>query len=198
MAALELIAVVLALIYVLLAIAEQRYCWLAAGLSAALYLGIFWRAALLMEAVLQLFYVVMAGYGWWCWGTHGSADERPIRRWPWRQHVTAIAAIGVLSGICGSLLDRYTDAALPWLDSLTTIGALVTTWMVAQKLLENWLYWIVIDALSIYLYLARDLHLTAGLFALYIALAFVGWYTWRQHYRRQRPEQDAGTASSAP
>lgn len=182
----ELTAVVLALAYVVLAIRENRLCWLAALLSSGLYMVIFWRASLLMESALQVFYAVMAIYGWIHWRAGNAQPELVITRWSRRQHLLAAVAIVLLSALMGSVLHRYTDAAMPWLDSLTTIAALVATWMVAQKILDNWVYWIAIDALSVYLYLARDLQLTAALFVGYTVLAWAGWKTWRQHFEHQQ------------
>jgi nicotinamide mononucleotide transporter len=91
--------------------------------------------------------------------------------------IGAILALAITSGF---LLSRYTDAALPFLDSITTWAAVVATYMVAQKVLENWLYWIVIDAISIYLYIDRELYLTALLFAAYVVIAAYGWYSWKK------------------
>lgn len=182
---LELIAVLLALAYVVLAIRENRLCWLAALISSGLYTLIFWQAALLMESALQVFYGIMAIFGWLQWGSSNTSTTLTIRRWSTQQHLLAVGCIVLVSAASGTLLHYYTDAALPWLDSLTTVAALVATWMVTQKILENWLYWIVIDAVSIYLYLARDLQLTAALFLGYTILAWAGWQTWRQHHARQ-------------
>lgn len=181
---LELAAVSLALLYVVLAIYEHRSCWIAAALSAGLYLWIFSQALLYMEAALQGFYIIMAGYGWVAWGQDQSRDTLPIRRWQLNQHLRLFALIITVSGLFGYMLAHHTQAALPWLDSFTTVSALVATWLVARKILENWLYWILIDLVSIYLYLSRDLYMTAGLFAGYVILAVVGYIAWRRHYER--------------
>ena len=90
-----------------------------------------------------------------------------------------------LSLLSGSALSAYTDAVNPFLDSFTTWGAVITTWMVARKILENWVYWLVIDAVSIFLYLDRELYLTAALFAAYIVIALFGLQQWLKHYRQQ-------------
>jgi len=182
---LELVAVLLALAYVLLAITESRLCWPAALLSSGLYTVIFWQSELLMESALQVFYAVMAIYGWIHWGANDTQSTLLITRWSYRQHLIAVALIGIISTVAGALLNHYTSAALPFLDSLTTVAALLATWMVTQKILENWVYWIVIDAVSIYLYLSRDLQLTAALFLGYTVLAWAGWRTWRQHFEQQ-------------
>lgn len=180
---LEELAVGLALLYVILAIREHRSCWLVAAASAGLYLWIFTRALLYMEAALQVFYILMSAYGWLSWGRADSPEQLHIQRWPLAKHLLVVLIIGVLTGGCGWAMARFTDAALPWLDTFTTVAALITTWMVARKVLENWLYWIVIDAVSIYLYTSRGLDLTAWLFAGYIGLAVLGFQQWHRHWR---------------
>ena len=109
--------------------------------------------------------------------------ELAISRWDTRQHLVAVAAVLLVSAASGALLQQYTGAALPYLDSFTTWGSVLTTWMVARKILENWLYWLVIDSVSIYLYLDRALYLTAGLFALYLVIVLFGYRKWWLHYQ---------------
>ena len=82
-------------------------------------------------------------------------------------------------------MSAFTDAASPLVDAATTLSALLATWMVANKLLENWLYWIAIDIASVGLYLSRDLTLTAALFAAYVILAGWGYVTWRKQWTTQ-------------
>ena len=96
--------------------------------------------------------------------------------------MAAIAAVFALVFISGELLTRYSAAALPFADSFTTWGAVVATWMVARKVLENWIYWFVIDGLSIPLYLERGLYVTSGLFAVYIVIVVFGYRRWRREY----------------
>ncbi len=180
--ALEICATLLALAYVVLAIRERRICFVAGAISAALYLHIFWQVQLYMEALLQLFYIGLSVYGWVYWRSN-SSDGQVIVSWRWQQHAAAITAIFALTAVLGLLLRQYTDAALPFVDSFTTVAALLTSWMVARKVLENWLYWIVIDLVAAGMYIERELWLTAGLFALYTVLAFAGYSAWRQHQR---------------
>ena len=182
----EPLAMGLALGYLLLIILEQRNAWLLAAMSAGLYLKIFYDVGLFMEAGLQVFYIVMAVYGFWAWGRNSSGQHLRIQRWPLKLHLLILAAV-LTSGVgIGLLLARFTDAALPIPDSITTIGALTTTWMVARKVLENWLWWVGIDLVSIVLYLERGLELTALLFAGYVVLALLGWHNWRRLSRAQQ------------
>lgn len=176
----ETLAVIFALLYLVLVIRQNIWCWAAAFCSTAIYLFVFYGARLYMESALQVFYMLMAVYGWWQWRGGFSGSAEVVTRWNRRQHVMAIMTIIMLAVLSGVLLNRYTDAALPFLDSLTTFGGIVATFMVARKVFENWHYWFVIDSLSIYLYLSRGLTQTALLFALYLVLIVAGYIAWRK------------------
>ena len=179
----EGVAVLLGIAYLLLAMRESLWCWYAGFASTAIFLVIFWDVRLLMEAGLQVYYLAMSVYGWWHWRQGDSNSEPlPIRRWNWPTHAAAIGSVVLIALLSGALLGAHTDAALPYLDSFTTWGSILTTWMVARKILENWLYWLVIDSVSIYLYLDRALYLTALLFAVYLVIAIFGYLRWRQHF----------------
>jgi len=183
-------AVLLGVLYLLLAMRENLWCWAAAFFSTLIYLFLFWHVSLLMESALQLYYLAMAVYGWQQWrgGANAAGRPLPISTWPASRHVLAIAAVLLLSALSGFLLAQHSEARLPYLDSFTTWGAILTTWMVARKVLENWLYWIVIDSVSLYLYLDRALYFTAALFAAYLVIVVFGYFQWRSHYREQHAE----------
>lgn len=182
----ELAAVLLAITYLLLAVRENIACWYAAFVSTLIFLFIFVDVHLYMEAALQVYYLGMAVYGWFLWRKKDSSGaELRISTLTGARHLQVLGAIVLLSLLSAWLLDRYTNAVLPLLDSLTTWGAVITTFMVARKILENWVYWLVIDAVSIYLYLDRGLYFTAGLFCIYIVIIFFGFAAWLKRYRAQ-------------
>lgn len=185
MNAVEVCAVGLALAYVLLAITQRRLCWVAAIASASLYIVIFWRVQLYLEAALQVFYIVMAAYGWFAWKSDDPQARSNIQTWPLGRHALACSLLILISTLLGGAMSQWTDAASPFIDAATTVSALLATWMVAKKLLENWLYWIAIDIASIGLYLSRDLSLTAGLFGGYVMLATLGYFAWRRQWLQQ-------------
>jgi nicotinamide mononucleotide transporter len=186
----ELAAVVLAIAYLLLAVRERLLCWYCAFASTAIYAVIFWDVSLLMEAVLNLYYMGMAIYGWYQWKYGGrlTTDDNDqgiaITSLSRSQHLIIICSIAALSLVSGYLLSRYSQAVWPYVDSFTTWGSVITTYLVARKYLENWLYWIVIDSVSIPLYLDRGLGLTALLFFIYVIIASVGYMNWRAHHER--------------
>ena len=192
----EALAVLLGIAYLLLAMRESLWCWPAAFLSTLIYLFLFWHADLPMESGLQFYYLAMAVYGWWHWrgGAGAAAEPLPVRTWPWHYHVAAIVLVLAASLASGAALTHAGLGRLPYLDSFTTWGAILTTWMVAQKLLENWLYWLVVDGVSLYLYVDRGLHLTALLFVVYLVIVVFGYFQWRRHYREQHAASDAPRA----
>jgi nicotinamide mononucleotide transporter len=114
------------------------------------------------------------------WGQDDSEDTLAVTTRPASFHLLTLAAIGVCTLVSGALLTTYTDAARPFIDAGTTVSAILCTWMVTRKILENWLYWIVINAVSVWLFMDRGLSLTSGLFALYIVLSVIGYLSWRR------------------
>jgi nicotinamide mononucleotide transporter len=182
----EGIAVLLALAYLLLATRENILCWYCALASTAIYSVLFLDVSLLMESALNVYYMVMAVYGWYQWNSGGEQHQGvSIRRLALSQHVLLITATVALSAVSGFFLSEHSSAVWPYVDSLTTWFSVVTTYMVARKILENWLYWIVIDAVSIPLYIDRGLQLTALLFVAYIAIAVYGYVSWHRHFVQQ-------------
>lgn len=183
----EAVAVALALAYLLLAMRRSLWCWPAALVSTLIYTVLFWHVALLMDSLLNVYYMAMAGYGFWVWrGGPTPEDNQPIVRWPWQRHVSLILITSVLTLACGYILARYSHDPMPYLDSATTCFAVITTYMVARKELYNWVYWIVIDLVSVYLYIAKDLPLTAALSVLYVMLCVIGYIDWRRALLHQQ------------
>ena len=189
----ELTAVLLAVTYLLLAIRQNRLCWVAAFISTAIFTVLFWNVQLLMQSALNGYYMAMAVYGWWHW-QHGSGGggQLPITRWSLRRHALTLGVIAACAAISGYILANHSQAAWPYLDSLVTWGAVVTTFMVARKVLENWSYWMVINTLAIFLFIDRGMHLTAALHASYLVISVFGWISWHRDYWRQRSETGAG------
>jgi len=183
---LEVIAVVAAIAYLFLAIRQNIWCWLGAAISTAIYVYLFVVARLYMESLLNSFYFAMAIYGWYVWTRGRSGDqELPVSTWSPRVHAIAILTIVALSLVSGYALARFTDAVFPYIDSLTTWGAIWATFLVARKVLENWWYWLVIDVASIAIYWARDLQLTSLLFVVYVLMIPFGLRAWRRSWREQ-------------
>ncbi len=181
----EIVAVVFGLLYIVLAAKENSGCWPAAFIGTGTSIYLFWDGKIYMESLLNVYYLIMAVYGWWQW-QHGGDEKSTlaVSRFTRQQHAFAISLILTLTLISGYFLALKTDAALPYLDSFTTWAAVVTTWMVTRKVLENWLYWLVINSAAIVLFVDRGFLLYAILYALYIAIAVFGYLQWRDAYTR--------------
>lgn len=186
----EAIAAALGLAYLLLAVRRSLWCWLCAFASTLIYLVLFAQAKLYMQSALNVFYLAMAIYGFYEWWRGRTQDgEVRVRSWPLRLHLVAAGVVVIATAVNGALLTHYTDAVAPYLDSFVTWSSVVATWMVARRLIENWLYWIVIDALAAYLYFSQQLLVTALLFAIYVGIVVPGYFRWRKQLLKQ-----AGTA----
>jgi nicotinamide mononucleotide transporter len=172
---LEVLAVICSLLYTVLITEGIIWCWLFALLSAGLYLIICAQKRIYAEMVLQAFYLTMAIYGYQHWGAGLAEKLEPL---PLIFHAGIITSGLALVLVSGYLLKRYTPAAKPLVDSFTTVFSVFATLLQINLFPENWLYFIVIDAVSVYLYLSRKLYLTALLFLIYTALAINGYLAW--------------------
>lgn len=183
----ELIAVTASLLYVLLAAKENIWCWPAAIVSTLLYTIIFYDVYLWMDSLLQLYYLLMAFYGWYCWRVlKNKSNTLTISTWNVNRHLGAIGLLSLISVLLGWMMATYTPTHFPYLDSATTVFAIFATYLTTQKVLENWLYFIVIDFVSIYLYVEKGLHPTAALFVCYVFLAGFAYWQWLKHFREQQ------------
>lgn len=180
----EIVGVFCGLIYVILAARENIWCWFWGILNALVSIYLFFEIKLYAESVLYLFYFFAGIYGWYAWSFARRVSERhAIVEWSWMQHL-----IVVVAGVAGALavyflLRNYTDAQKPLIDAHTTVFSFIATYMVTRKVLSNWLYWIVIDGVSVGLYASRGLYLYAGLMLLYTILAGYGYREWQKSYR---------------
>ncbi|RUO63881.1 nicotinamide mononucleotide transporter [Pseudidiomarina planktonica] len=193
----ELIAVVLALAYLLLAARQNQLCWLMAFISCGIYSQLMFSAHLYLETFLQICYVVLAVYGWWQWqyGAGKAATEQGVvsqARFSARWHLNSCVMLAVVAAVVALLAAEFTDADAVWLDSFTTVFSLFATWLLTRKAIENWWYWLVIDSVYIYLYASKGFVVTAGLFVIYVMLVIYAIWQWRT--TQTEPVQDTTEA----
>jgi nicotinamide mononucleotide transporter len=179
----EIIAVVLAVAYVLLAIRQSISCWVAAFVSSCLYVWLMFGARLYMESVLNAFYAAMAVYGFWQWQGRADSGGLNVHRWTLSRNALALAGVIGLSSVSYYFLSRYTPAAWPFMDSMVAWASVFATFLVARKVYENWHWWLVIDSVCLCLYFTRHLYFTMLLFALYLPLCVLGMREWRRSLR---------------
>ena len=181
---LEVVAVIAAILYLVLAIRENIWCFLFALISTGIYIYLFQSVWLLSESLLNIYYFVMAIYGWYKWQQRQHNELLKIVSWPLKKHGALILITGLMVPLLGFGMGQL-GAEMPYLDAFTTCFAILATIMVAHKVLENWHYWLVINIISVYLFISKDLFLTAAMFVLYIILTVVGYFKWKKKYATQ-------------
>jgi nicotinamide mononucleotide transporter len=182
----EVIAVVLALAYVWLAAKQSLWCWPCALVSTGIYTWLFWQVTLPFQAILNAYYLLMAVYGWLQWNKHIKAErEMMIQVWSMKRHVISFVSLVVVSLLLITFFSGSFDSNHLVLDIVITVFSVFTTVLVAHKVLENWLYWILINSAAVYLYWSNQLVLTSILFVIYVAMALYGYWQWRQQLMQQ-------------
>jgi len=174
----EWFAVVTSLTYVFLAGKQQISCWIFAFVSSISYVIISYTTLLYVDALLNGMYALLAISGWINWKT--KTDQQPIKQLSWKFHGLIVLGSGILGGISGYLLDNYTNQVFPYLDAVLFFLSISATWMITKKILENWIYFIVIDLAMVGIYYNRTLYLSSLLFLLYALFAVIGYIKWRK------------------
>ena len=180
----EIVAAILAIAYLILAMLEDIRCWVAWIISSLMYFFVMYSANLYMEALLQIFYIFIGLYGLYQWRFKADKkDALKITTWSVKNHLIVIGALVFLTSLSGYVLMIYTAAASPFIDAFTTWGAIAASYLVAKKILENWFYWFVIDFVSVFLFISRELYPTALLFIVYLVLVVIGYSAWRKSWQ---------------
>ena len=180
----EIVASILAIAYLILAMLQDKRCWVAWIISSLMYFFVMYSANLYMEALLQIFYIFIGLYGLYQW--RFKADKKDVLKittWSVKNHLIVIGALVFLTSLSGYVLMIYTAAASPFVDAFTTWGAIAASYLVAKKILENWFYWFVIDFVSVFLFISRELYPTALLFLVYLVLVVFGYSAWRKSWQ---------------
>ena len=178
----ESVAVFFSILYVILAAKESIWCWGAGAISVSLYMYINYDLGYYAQSLLQIFYLIMSIYGYIIWN---KVDAERIKEWSARKHLMIIFIGSILTFIFGFILKEYVESSeQPILDALTTIFSVFSTYMVVKKVLENWLYWIIIDTLLVYLYYIQEAYILSLQFVVYIIIAIFGYFSWMKKMKR--------------
>ncbi|MDO7597580.1 MAG: nicotinamide riboside transporter PnuC [Pseudomonadota bacterium] len=182
----EIFAALLGMAYIIFAARESQWCWPIAFISTLIYTVLFWEGQLPMQALLNFYYMGMAIYGYMLWRKHGVAEDKlAITSWSWIKQLTFLLIATVLSMITAYYLEVTETSQNPYLDASVTIFSVMNTWLMAKKVLQNWLYWVVIDGAAIVLYAQSGYFATVILFSVYTILAIIGFISWQKLYRQQ-------------
>ena len=183
---LEVFASALGIGYIIFAAKESQWCWPLAFFSTLIYTVIFWKGQLPMQAILNFYYMAMAIYGYKLWQQQGEANPvAVINRLSWPQQFTFLILGSLLTFATANYLISIGASQSPYLDAGVTVFSVLNTVLMARKVLQNWLYWIVIDAAAIVLYAQTGYYATIMMFAIYLVLALLGYISWMKLYYRE-------------
>lgn len=186
MTAAEIVGSLLGVIAVALMIRQHLLAWPLGMIQVVVYGWIFYQAKLYSDTLLQGFFFVILGYGWWRWW-RGEVDgqvrtELPVTRLSNRGRWGYLALGALATFGWGALMDFKTDAVLPYWDAFILAFSLLSQWLQARKRLENWIGWTVVNSVAVGVYLSRELYVTAVLYALFLGMAIAGWRSWRKSF----------------
>jgi nicotinamide mononucleotide transporter len=180
----EILGVISSLIYLYFSVKQKIWLWPFGIVSSSLFIYIFYRTMFYAGMSLQVYYLAISFYGWYHWRSVPNEDQPsgqlPVSRVTLR---TALYSSAVFAGLfitAALMLDRYTPSDVPWGDSFTTAGSVIATWMLARKILEHWLLWIVIDAVAVSLYFYKGMYPTVFLYLVYTFIAVIGYFQWKK------------------
>ena len=208
----EVVAVVLSIAYIIFAARANSLCWLCAFFSTAIFSVIFFDANLLQESALNIYYLIIAVYGWFSWrfgrnqkgqqqhleeqiSDKQSKGERVITRWPLGRHLFWIVTMAIIALLSGYISDKWLQADMPYLNGFTVWFAVYTTFLVARKVLENWYYWMVLNPVSFYIFYQQELYVTCALMVVYFVMSIYGLLEWQKQWRQQNYEASNVTAA---
>lgn len=181
---LEWLAFCTSLVYVFLASRKSSWCWIFAFISSVAYVYICFSIQLYADTALQVFYALMALWGWWNWG-NTNKNVLVLQTWTFKKNALLCLFSALTGFILGFLLHQYTDQAFPYIDAQIFCFSIAATYLISQKVLENWIYFVVIDLIAFPLFWSRGVYVTALLYLFFTILAVWGWLQWRKSYKLQ-------------
>lgn len=183
----EVLGAVTGLIYLYLEIRQNIWLWPLGIVTSALYIYIFFVSKFYADMGLQFYYLAISIYGWWHWLYGGKAeakDSLPVIHVDLKTVMILVPITIAIFGLIAFILVRYTDSPVPYGDAFTTALSITATWMLARKILDMWWLWMIVNAVSLVLYIYKGLYPTSVLFLFYFSMSILGYLQWRKSLGR--------------
>ena len=185
----EILGTIVGIVYLWLEYKANIYLWLVSIIMPAIYLYIFYVAGLYADFAINIYYLLIAIYGWLAWKygfklfslkkENNRVEVLKISSIPKKLWIRLFLVYVLLQLLITWVLVTYTNSDVPWLDSFTTSVSIIAMWLLARKYVEQWLVWIIVDVVCVGLYIYKDLYFTSALYALYAIIAVFGYFKWR-------------------
>ena len=181
MSPIEITAVVFSLLCVYFTLKNNIWCWPTGLVGVVAYVFVFYGAKLYSDIILQLFYVVMQFIGWYEW-LHGGEKKTklPITNLSTKEKYFWLGILVTATGLWGTFMTRFTNASLPYPDAFTTVGGIMAQWLLCVKKIQSWILWIILDVACVFIYTYKELYMTAGLYAVFLVMATMGYFAWKK------------------
>lgn len=183
----EIAAAFLGILYIFLSITRNIFLWPIGLLTSAMYVYVFFISKFYADMGLQVYYVIISIYGWYLWlnGRQGTEKKNPTVIRASRKLIIVLLFITIAQFfVIGYILDYYTDSSIPYWDALTTSASITATWMLARKIIDHWIVWVIVDIISLGLYVYKQLYPTAILFVVYTVMAVIGYIEWKKELEK--------------
>ena len=179
---LQIVGIALGLLYLWLEYKANIWLWVVGMLMPCVHCILYYKSGLYADSAMQAYYIVAGLYGLGVWLAGRKRTEKPLKiaNRPVRLVVPLVLIYTVLHAAIYFVLVRFTDSSVPFWDAMTTAMSMVAMWLLSRKYIEQWLVWLVVDAVTVVLYIYKGIPFTAGLYMLYTSLAVVGYLRWRK------------------
>lgn len=185
----ELAGAILGIAYIYFSIRQHILTWITGLLTSLLYIVVFYQAKFYADMGLQFYYVAISIYGWYLWKSKkpGLTEKTNLPVIHARRNFFLISAMAtwIIFLLIRFILVRYTDSMIPNMDAATTALSITATYMLARKMIEHWIIWVVVDVVSAGLYIYKGLWATSLLFLVYTIMAVIGYKQWKNELLRQ-------------
>jgi nicotinamide mononucleotide transporter len=197
MSPIEILAVVATLASVWLSVRRNILTWPTGIIGVSAYFVVFLRERLYADMALQVLFFVQCSYGWWAWHRSEQRAEPPIRTLSARGRMIVAVGVAAVAWIAGTLLDRYSNASAPYWDATASMLSITANQLLARRLLENWVLWIIADALYVGIFTWKGLYLSAALYVLFLGMVIAGLRRWTREYEGSAGRSGAVTEAVA-
>lgn len=179
---LDIFTTVLGLVYILLEYRASIWLWVVGIIMPALDIWLYWSHELYGDAGMAVYYTLAAIYGYavWKWGKNSEAKELPITYMKKSLYLPTLVCFLLAWAATYYILVTFTNSTVPLQDSFTNALSFVGLWALARKYIEQWFFWIIVDAVCCYLYVVKGIPFKALLYGLYVVIAIAGYRKWKQ------------------
>lgn len=184
----EITGLIVGLVYLYFEYHANRLVWLMSVIMPMISICIYFRAGLYADFAINIYYFLIAVYGYIAWSFGFKKRERnplPISRMPLKSYAIAVPALLAIFAALSWTLINLTDSTVPYWDAFTTALSIVAMWMLARKYVEQWIAWFIVDAVCIGLYFYKGIYFYSALYSVYTVIAIFGYRKWLRLMRSQ-------------